>query len=315
MELIRGLHNLRAHHQPCVLTLGAFDGVHLGHQRVLKRLIDISKELGVPSTIAVLEPLPREYFAPAEAPPRLMSFREKFLALRDVGLDRILRIRFTKALSDISATDFIERIFVNQLGVRYMVIGDDLRFGRDRGGDFNLLCRMGEKHDFKVEASDTFAIDGERVSSTRIRQALLNDDFELAERLLGRPYQINGKVVYGAQAGRSLGAPTANMELHRYRAALAGVYAVEVSGASNTLHYGVANIGTRPTMGDLVKAILEVHLLNFRGSLYGKSLKVRFRKRLREERKFPSIDDLKTQIHKDIDLTYDYFGLQRNSAV
>lgn len=311
MELIRGLHNLRSQHKPCVLTIGAFDGVHLGHQQVLQRLIAKAKHLSVPSTIIVLEPLPREFFAPAGAPPRLMSFREKFSALRSVGMDRILRVRFTQSLSEVSALDFIEDIFVGKLGVRYMVVGDDLRFGHDREGDFQLLRKLGQKHDFQVEASDTFTIDGERVSSTRIRAALLNDDFELAQKLLGKPYEISGKVIYGMQAGRTLGAPTANMELHRYRAALAGVYAVEVAGIDGTLHKGVANVGTRPTMGDLVKAILEVHVLNFKGNLYGKNLQVRFIKKLRDEQKFDSIEILKTQIHKDINRAYELFGLDR----
>lgn len=296
-----------------MLTIGAFDGVHLGHQKVLQGLISKANQLSLPSTIIVLEPLPREYFAPAEAPPRLMSFREKYLALREVGLDRVLRIRFTQTLSEIAARDFIEDIFVGKLGVKYMVVGDDLKFGHERQGDFALLQELGLIHDFEVQASDTFQIDDERVSSTRIRHALLNDEFELAETLLGRPYQISGKVVYGQQLGRSIGVPTANLELHRYRTALSGVYAVEVRGVGDKVLYGAANVGTRPTIGDLCKAILEVHLLNFNGSLYGNTLHVRFRKRLRQEKKFPSIDELKTQIHKDIDQAYAFFGLQQHT--
>ncbi len=311
MELIRGLHNLRDRHKPSVLTIGAFDGVHLGHQQVLNGLIAKARELSVPATIIVLEPLPREFFAPAEAPPRLMSFREKFAALREVGLDRVLRIRFTRGLSEIPARDFIEDIFVDKLGVRYMVVGDDLRFGHERQGDFALLRELGAIHHFDVEASDTFSIEGERVSSTRIRQALLDNEFSLAEKLLGRPYQIVGKVVFGQQNGRTLGAPTANLELDRYRAALNGVYAVEVRGIDDSLHYGVANVGTRPTLGDLVKAILEVHVLNYSGNLYGKTLQIRFCERLRAERKFPSLAELKQQIHHDIDQAYEYFGLIR----
>lgn len=312
LELIRGLHNLRPKHRPCVLTIGAFDGVHRGHQRVLEGLIAKGKELGLPTTIIVLEPLPREFFAPREAPPRLMSFREKFDALRDVGMDRVLRVRFTQSVSEVPAREFIEEVFVGLLGVKYMVVGDDLRFGHEREGDFGLLRELGAKHGFDVEASDTFAMEGERVSSTRIRQALLNDEFELAESLLGRAYEITGKVVYGMQAGRTLGAPTANMELHRYRSALAGVYAVEIRGINDEVHFGAANVGIRPTMGDLVKAILEVHVLNYKGDLYGKTLHVRFRQKLREEQKFPSIDELKQQIHQDIDQAYEYFKLERN---
>lgn len=309
MELIRGLHNLRERHSPCVLTIGAFDGVHKGHQMVLDQLIAKSHELGLPSTIMVLEPLPREYFAPVQAPARLMSFREKFAALRDYGLDRVLRVRFTSDLSEISARDFIENIFVEKLGVKYMVVGDDLRFGHERKGDINLLRELGDKHQFDVDASSTFAIGQERVSSTRIRKALEESQFELAENLLGRPYQISGKVVYGRQLGRQLGVPTANLELHRYRAALSGVYAAEVRGIDDKVYPAVANVGVRPTIGDRVKAGIEVHLLNYSGDLYGKTISVRFLDKIRDEQKFDGIDALKEQIYADIRQASAFFAI------
>jgi riboflavin kinase/FMN adenylyltransferase len=309
MELIRGLHNLRERHKPCVLTIGAFDGVHRGHQMVLQQLIRKGQELGVPSTIMVLEPLPREYFAPVQAPARLMSFREKFAALRDLGLDRVLRVRFTAELSEITARDFIEDIFVSKLGVKYMVVGDDLRFGHEREGDFTLLQELGAKHDFDVDASSTFEVQGDRVSSTRIRGLLENSEFELAEELLGRPYQITGKVVYGQQLGRRLGVPTANLELHRYRAALSGVYAVEVRGLDDKVYPAVANVGTRPTIGDRVKAGLEVHLLNYEGNIYGRTIHVRFRKKIRSEQKFDGIDALKEAVYGDIRCASEFFGV------
>jgi riboflavin kinase/FMN adenylyltransferase len=238
-----------------------------------------------------------------------MSFREKFAALRDLGLDRVLRVRFTAELSEITARDFIEDIFVSKLGVKYMVVGDDLRFGHEREGDFTLLQELGAKHDFDVDASSTFEVQGDRVSSTRIRGLLENSEFELAEELLGRPYQITGKVVYGQQLGRRLGVPTANLELHRYRAALSGVYAVEVRGLDDKVYPAVANVGTRPTIGDRVKAGLEVHLLNYEGNIYGRTIHVRFRKKIRSEQKFDGIDALKEAVYGDIRCASEFFGV------
>lgn len=309
MELIRGLHNLRPRHRGCVATIGAFDGVHLGHQAVLRHVIEKSRELNLPSTVVVFEPLPREYFAPEKAPPRLMSFREKFLALKALGIDRVLRIRFTAALRDMGAVEFIKQVFAEGLGAQYIVVGDDLRFGRDRAGDFQLLKKLGNDFGFDVAATQTITESTERVSSTRIRQALQNSDFALAEQLLGRPYAITGRVVIGQQLGRTLGVPTANLQLRRIRSPLNGVYAVEVTGIDNCLLPAVANVGTRPTIGDLPKAILEVHLLDFQDNLYNRTLSVIFRHKLRDEQKFTSIDELKTNIERDIKNARDYFGI------
>jgi riboflavin kinase/FMN adenylyltransferase len=309
MELIRGLHNIRARHSGCVATIGAFDGVHRGHQAVINKLKEKSAELNLPSLVIALEPLPREYFAPEQAPARLMSFREKTVALREQGIDRLLRIRFDQELSEVPAETFIEDIFHKQLGIKYMIVGDDLRFGHERRGDVDLLRRMGAELGFDVSDTDTLEIEGERASSTRIRTALENADFELAERLLGRPYTISGKVVYGKQLGRTLGAPTANLQLHRIKAALSGVYAVEVILGEGTF-YGVANVGTRPTIDHGLTAILEVHLLNFSQDIYGKTLEVVFRKKLRDEKKFESLDELKVAIHNDIATAQELFQLK-----
>ncbi len=309
MELIRGLHNLRARHRGCVATMGAFDGVHHGHQKVLSQLLQKSKELGLPSVVIVFEPLPREYFAPVKSPARLMSFRERYLALSDCGIHSLLRIRFDEMLSRMPAQDFIQRVFVEGLDIRYIVVGDDLRFGRDREGDFSLLKTAGDRYGFDVVDTRTQKEDGERISSTRVREALESDDLELAERLLGRPYTICGKVIVGQQLGRTLDVPTANLRLKRYRAALSGVYAVEVSGFDERTIPGVANIGTRPTVDDSVKAILEVHLLDFNENLYGKMISVSFKKKIRDEKKFSSLDELKTNIAADVDYGKRYFGL------
>lgn len=308
MELIRGLHNIRPRHRGCVATIGAFDGVHRGHRAVLQQLVDKSHELGLPSLVIVLEPLPREYFSPLDAPARLTSFRERYEAMRHCGIDRMLRIRFTDKLSQMSAEECIEQIYVRALGIRYFVVGDDLRFGHDREGDFNLLRRAGREQGFEVEDTRSCELQGERVSSTRIRQALLNSDFSLAEKLLGRPYSISGKVVVGQQLGRTLGIPTANVQLHRLRAAMSGVYAVEVSGVDGRILHGVANVGTRPTVDDSITAILEVHLLNFDEDIYGRYITVTFKHKIREEKKFASLQELEAAIRADIDYGRHYFS-------
>lgn len=310
MELIRGLHNMRPRHRGCVLTIGAFDGVHLGHQAVIGHLLEKSRELGVPSLVIVFEPLPREYFSPLEAPARIMSFREKFFAMRDLGVDRLLRVQFKESLRAMSAQQFLDDIFVAGLGVRYVVLGDDFRFGNDRQGDLEFIRQQGPRHGYEARPTPTFSIDGERVSSTRIREALAAADFAAAQRLLGRPYSISGKVVYGRQLGHSLGAPTANLQLDRLRAPLAGVYVVEVSGAGLAGAAGVANVGVRPTVDDSIRANLEVHLLDREVALYGQHIEVTFRHRLRAEQKFGSVDELRENIARDIGNARAWLGRQ-----
>ena len=291
------------------MLIGAFDGVHRGHQAVLRQLIDKSREYGLPSTVVLFEPLPREFLAPDAAPPRLMSFREKFEAIRDLGIDRVVRIRFNNALRNMSAHEFITSLFVKNLGAKYIVVGDDLRFGRDRSGDFDLLRKYGARDGFDVMDTATLLHEGERVSSTRIREVLGQGDFALAEHLLGRPYSIAGRVIVGQQLGRTIGAPTANIQLRRLRSPLSGVFAVQVAGVSDSLLPAVANVGVRPTVGDLSKAILEVHLLDFEGDLYRRNIRVLFREKLRNEIKFDGIDALSEQISRDIAQARRFFSL------
>jgi riboflavin kinase/FMN adenylyltransferase len=237
-----------------------------------------------------------------DAPPRLMSFREKFEALRELGIDRVLRISFNPRLQGMEAREFVEEVFVEGLGVRYVAVGDDLRFGKSREGDLHLIQTLGQEYGFEAAGTSTLLEEGDRVSSTRIREALTAADFELAERLLGRPYTMVGKVVYGRQLGRTLEVPTANLELRRLRSPLSGVYAVEVHWPGlDRVYHGVANVGTRPTVEDSIKAILEVHLLDYSGDLYGRSIEVTFRHKLRDEKKFDSLDELKSNIHRDLD--------------
>ncbi len=308
MELIRGLHNLRPRHRGCVATIGAFDGVHLGHQAVMNHLKSKAAELNLPSTVIVFEPLPREYFSPIKAPARIMSFREKFQAMSQLGVDRLLRIRFNEALREMSAKRFVEDVFVAGLGVRYVVLGDDFRFGNDRQGDVRFIQQQGEIHGYDAGPTPTQEWQGDRVSSTRIRQALEAADFDRAETMLGRPYTISGKVIYGRQLGQTIGTPTANLELRRLRAPLAGVYAVEVSGAGLDGALGVANVAVRPTVDDSIKANLEVHLLDRNIELYGQHIEVCFRHKLRDEKKFDSVDELKLNIARDIENTRAWFA-------
>ena len=309
MELIRGIHSLKPQHRACVGTIGAFDGVHLGHQTLLRKLMLKGRELDLPTVVICFEPLPREFFAPVASPPRLMSFREKLVALRSLGIDRVLRINFNERFRAISADEFINSIFVQGLGIKYVVVGDDLRFGAGRKGDAESLRRAGEQHGFEVVDTPSVLVDGERVSSSRIRQALANADFVLAERLLGRPYAMTGKVCYGRQLGRTLGVPTANVELQRIKSPISGVYAVEVSGINGRVYHGVANVGMRPTVGDRIKAILEVHMFDFDGDIYGRSIDVVFRHKIRDERKFDSLTELENNIRADIDASRHWFNI------
>ncbi len=303
MELIRGLYNLRSRHRGCVATIGNFDGVHLGHQAVLGQLSEQADELGLPLVVITFEPYPQEFFAPAGAsPPRLTRFREKLQVLRRYGVDRLLSLRFDRALSQMSAEAFIQQLLVGGLDVRYLVVGDDFRFGHQRQGDIAMLRTAGDKHGFQVVEMHTFEVDGERVSSTRVREALAVGDLNQAAQLLGRSYRISGRVVQGDQRGRTIGFPTANLHLHRRVTPLRGVYAVEMfglteDGVEQPLK-GVANIGHRPTV-DGTRCQLEVHLFDFDRDIYGEYVQVEFISRLRDEKRFESFAALKAQIELD----------------
>lgn len=308
MELIRGAHNLRPRHRGTVATIGNFDGLHLGHQAVLGQLAEKAAELGLPTTVISFEPLPREYFLGDKAPPRLQRFRDKFLALRRFSVDRLLCLRFDHRLAEQEASDFVEDLLVNRLGVKYLVVGDDFRFGRKRSGDFQLLRTLGERHGFQVAHMHSFQVDGVRVSSTRIREALAAGDMGTAQKLLGRPYRLNGRVAHGDKRGRTIGFPTANLRMGPRPLAVRGVYAVEVFGLDGDPVRGVANVGTRPTVGGLENR-LEVHLFDVDGDLYGRDLHVDLLARLREERRFESLDALKAQIARDTQQARQYFGM------
>lgn len=306
MELIRGIHNLRPGHRGCVATIGNFDGVHLGHQAVIGQLSEKAAELGLPSTLMFFEPQPLEYFRPQQVPPRLSRLREKLLALRRFSVDRVLMVHFNHRFAELSAADFIQTILVERLDVRYLVVGDDFRFGSGRSGDFALLQEAGARHGFEVANMHSFLVDGQRVSSTLVREALTRGDMAGAEKLLGRPYRMAGRVRHGDKRGRTIGFPTANLYLHRRATPVAGVFAVEMFGIHGEPVPGVANVGSRPTV-DGSRSILEVHLFDFDEDIYGCYVQVSFVHKLRDEQRFDSFAELKAQIHRDAEAAREFF--------
>jgi len=306
MELIRGLHNIRERHHGCVATIGNYDGIHLGHQAVIGQLADEAAKLGLPSVVVTFEPQPMEYFLPDKVPARLTRFREKIEALRRFAVDRVLCLEFNETLAAMEAEEFIQRILVDGLGIRYLVVGDDFRFGKDRAGNFQTLVAAGERHGFQVVNMHTFAIEGERVSSTRIRQAMQQGDLQLAEQLLGRDYRMSGRVVHGEKLGRQLGYPTANIFLHRKASPLQGIFVVEVFGLDGEPLPGVASLGTRPTVNGK-RVLLEVYLLDFNRDIYGKHIQVSFIHKIRDELKFDSLEALKDKIAEDVQQTREFF--------
>lgn len=311
-QLLRGLHNLRPEHRGNVVTIGAFDGVHLGHQAILQQVVAQAKTLNLPSLAMVFEPQPHEFFSGEKAPARLMRLGEKVEALFAAGIERVFCLPFNRLLSQLSAEDFIQRILVDGLGTRYLVVGDDFRFGCQRKGDFALLETSAKQQGFELTDTATYIVNAERVSSTRIRQVLEAGDFSDVPALLGKPYTIRGRVVYGRQLGRQLGAPTANVHLHRYRSPLSGVFVVETTLANGEVLPGVANVGVRPTVNDgtesTLKPILEVHLFDRNDDLYGQKIIVEFKQKIREEKRFDSVDILREQIQQDIQQARTYLS-------
>jgi riboflavin kinase/FMN adenylyltransferase len=305
MEVVVGLHNLKPRHQGCVLTIGSFDGVHRGHQMLLGQLVENGRSMSAPSMLLTFEPTPREYFRGGAVPARLTRFREKITLLARTELDRVLCLPFNERTANTPAEWVVDELLANRLGVRYLVVGDDFRFGHGARGDFAMLQAAGRRHGFGVVRMETLTLDGERVSSTAVRQALSAGEFARAEALLGHAYFMMGRVVYGRQLGRQLGVPTANIRLQRYRTPLAGVFAVTVTGLERT-YQGVANVGIRPTV-DGKEPLLEVHIFDFAGDIYGALLTVEFNHKIRDEHTFEGLDALKAQIDRDIVQTREWF--------
>lgn len=293
---------------PVVLAIGNFDGVHLGHAALLRRLAEIASQDGLAPTVLTFEPHPREFFAPASAPARLTTLREKLELLAEYGASQAMICPFNAAFAALSADEFIEQVLVRGCQVRHLIIGDDFRFGCGRSGDFALLQAAGLRHGFTVEAMGSVTIDGERVSSSAVRESLAAGNMERAARLLGRPYIIDGQVSHGDKIGRQLGFATANIRIRHNPLPMTGVFAVEVGGLGERPLPGVANLGIRPTVGG-TRPLLEVHLFDFDRDIYGAHISVRFVHKLRDEQRFPNFDALKAQIAADAAAARAFFKL------
>ena len=285
--------------RPSAVTIGNFDGIHQGHQAMLARLTARATSVGAAPTVLTFEPHPREVFTPQDAPTRLTSLREKVEILRSLGVAHVHVCKFTRAFAALSAEDFVRRILVEGLKARYVLVGDDFRFGARRAGNFAMLQEMGKGYGFEVEALHTVEAAGQRASSTAVREALADGDMATAAQLLGRPYSISGRVVGGDQLGRKIGYPTANIQLKHNRPPVKGIFAVHVQGLDKPDWPGVASLGTRPTVHANGKPTLEVHLFNFNQSIYREHVRVEFLHKLRDEAKFPDLETLIAQIDLD----------------
>ena len=314
MYLIRGINNIELYKSRFpmtsnIATIGNFDGLHLGHQQILSTMQEEGNNQGLKKLIIFTEPHAQEFFSEAvgldsEKPPRIFPWQEKVRRMNELGVDFGFFLKFNNQLRSTTPEDFLEKILL-RLNIKKLIIGDDFRFGANREGDFELLKNWGKENSIEVAKTETYKVNGERVSSTRIREALTKDKFEIASKLLGRPFTYSSKVVYGNQLGAQLGIPTANLWLPKNKLPISGVYIVK-SFLGNKEFKGIANMGIRPTIGG-ESPVLEVHLLNFSENIYGKKLTVEFIKKVREEKKFKNLDVLKDQIFKDISTAESYF--------
>ena len=307
MLITRGFESVRAAGRGCVVAIGNFDGLHLGHQAILAMLARRSHEERLPAAVLTFEPHPREYFAPQQAPARLMRLRDKAEMLCVTGVDELRVLRFGATLSAWDGVTFIERVLDRALGAKRVVVGAGFRYGRSRSGDVALLCAEGARRGFGVDEVPAHEVGGERVSSTRVRAALAAGRLDEARALLGRDFRISGRVIPGERLGRRLGFPTANIRLHRHVSPVAGIFAVRVSGAGPDRLHGVASVGTRPTVGG-VEWLLEVHLFDFDGDLYRRRLAVDLIAKLRDEVHYPDLATMTAQMHRDASQARELLG-------
>ena len=311
MQVFRGLPDAAEHHRPIALTIGNFDGVHRGHQAMLARLSEAAEDLALPSAVLTFDPHPREFFAPGSAPPRLSTLRSKLERFAAHGIAQVHVARFNAALAALTASRFIDDVLIRRLGTRWVLVGDDFRFGQGRSGDLAVLRRAATT--FSVEAMPTVVVDGERVSSTAVRSALAAGELDHAARLLGRPYAIGGRVVHGDKLGRSLGFPTANIVL-RHPPPLTGIFAVRVHGLGDDAKAGAASLGVRPTIRADAKPLLEVFVFDFDQAVYGRRIVVEFLCKLRDEERYSDLDALTRQIRADVAQAREYFATGASTA-
>jgi riboflavin kinase / FMN adenylyltransferase len=300
MRLIRGIPHLPVFKNGCVLSIGNFDGVHLGHQAVIKKLAGRGKVLGLPVVIMVFEPQPLEYFLGADAPPRLTRLREKIIQLAKLPVDDLVIVRFNKQIANYEAALFIEEVLISKLNVKHLVIGDDFHFGKARQGDFALLKEKGKAFGFQVEDTGSLQVSGQRVSSTLIRKALAMGDLDKAGAMLGYPYSVCGRIVHGDKRGRTIGYPTANIRMSRKNIPVSGVFAVTMTGIDGLEFQGVANVGVRPTVDGSNNVVLETFLFDFNKDIYGCYVEVHFKQKIRAEQRFQTVDGLIAQIEEDV---------------
>lgn len=297
MQLVRGIHNIRSEDHGCVLSIGNFDGVHKGHQRVISTLVAKAKTLNCVAAVMVFEPQPQELFTPDKAPARLCRLRDKYALLAELGVQRLICVNFNRKFANQSAEQFIKQLLVEKLGIKHLIVGDDFHFGKNREGDFSMLSAAGKSFGFDVTDTASLKVADCRVSSTAIRQALDQDNLVEVESMLGRPYSIIGKVFHGDKRGRQLGFPTANVLLKRCKSPLNGVFAVKVK-TNLGIFNGVANIGARPTVNG-VRQQLEVHIFDFNSDLYSQCIEVVIKQKLRSVMKFDDLSALTAQIKED----------------
>ncbi|MGA8865118.1 MAG: bifunctional riboflavin kinase/FAD synthetase [Gallionella sp.] len=304
MQILRGLYS--PDHQPVALTIGNFDGLHLGHQALLNGLHAAAKQRGLQTAAMIFEPHPREFFSPQQAPARLTSLREKLELFSAAGIDRVHVCRFDTRFAQMSAEDFIG-VLHGKLHAEYVLIGDDFRFGSGRAGDFALMEKVGSLHGLKVQAVDTVSKDGVRISSTAVRAALMAGQLGEAKSYLGRHYSISGRVVHGDGMGRKIGFPTANIQLKHNLPPLSGIFVVQVHAEDLGVLQGVASLGVRPTLKHDAKPVLEVHLFEFEQQIYGSHLRVEFLQKLRDEEKYPDVETLIRHIALDVENARKWF--------
>ncbi|SOZ55589.1 bifunctional: flavokinase; FAD synthetase [Cupriavidus taiwanensis] len=313
VKVFRGLPNAESR-APCALTIGNFDGVHRGHQSLLARARAAADARGLPLCVMTFEPHPREFFTPDKAPTRIALLRDKLESLRRNGVDRVVVEHFNAHFAGQSPQEFVENVLWHGLHTRWLLVGDDFRFGARRAGDFAYLQEAGRRYGFDVEQMGSVSEGGIRISSSAVRQALADGDLEHARRLLGHGYAISGHVIHGRKLGRDLGFPTLNLRISHKRPAVSGIFVVQVHGIADHPLPGVASIGVRPTIEDAGRVLLEVHLFDFNESLYGKLVRVEFMKKLRDEARFDSLDELTAAIAKDSADARAFFGLTAPGA-
>lgn len=297
MQLIRGITDLPDRQAGCVVTIGTFDGLHRGHQALIAQACSHAQRLNVPAVLLTFEPMPREFLAPSDPPARLTTLRERWRILSRCGLDYLWVLRFDEALRNLAAEDFAQ-LLAGRLRAKVAVVGHDFRFARRGEATADALSVAGERLGFTVDVVPAVTLEGERVSSSGVREALAASEFARARRWLGRPYSMRGRVIGGRRLGRDLGFPTANLPLERRRAPVAGIFAVHVHGVAGKALPGVASLGTRPTVGG-IEALLEAHVFDFNADLYGREIEVEFAAKLREEQCFATLEALTAQMHRD----------------